>query len=140
MNDYADIPVKTLLPQQPPFIMVDRLMYCDESITDTELTVRNDNIFYERNILREPGIIENIAQTCAARIGYLNRLNSEEVRVGVIGAIKDLHIYSNPKEGDTLSTRIVVLNEVMGVTLVKATVMTNGELIAECEMKIAVNG
>jgi predicted hotdog family 3-hydroxylacyl-ACP dehydratase len=140
MENQKNIPIRELLPQQPPFLMIDALLHCDETNTSTSLTVREDNIFCEGGVLREPGMIENIAQTCAARIGYLNRLHSEEVRIGVIGAVKDLRIYDCPTVESLIRTDIEVLNEVMGVTLVKAVMTANGETIAECEMKIAISG
>lgn len=127
-----------LLPQRPPFIMIDRLCACDWAVTETELQVREDNLFCEDGVLREPGVVENIAQTCAARIGYLNKINGAEVKVGFIGALRNLVVYDLPKVSETLETRIEVQSEVMSLTLVKATVKCNGCLVAECEMKIAI--
>ena len=41
------IDVLTLLPQRPPFVMIDRLTHFDEVVTTTQLTVRPDNLFME---------------------------------------------------------------------------------------------
>src|SRR5574344_389339 len=68
-----------LLPQRPPFVMIDRLRDVTDTTTETELTVREDNIFYQGGVLREAGIIENIAQTCAARLGYVSLVNHRPV-------------------------------------------------------------
>lgn len=131
--------IQELVPQQPPFLMVDRLCYCDQGITETELKVRESNMFCRGGVLREPGVVENIAQTCAARIGYINKLNNAEIKIGFIGAIKNLIICELPAIGEVLKTRIQVQSEVMALTLVKATVKCNGRLVAQCEMKIAVS-
>lgn len=130
--------VTDLLPQQRPFIMIDRLLSCDAMVTETEFQVRKDNLFYREGVLQEAGIIENIAQTCAARIGYFNKINQAEVRVGFIGALRNLVIRDLPRTNEILKTRIEVVNEVMALTLVQATVRCNGQLVAECEMKIAI--
>lgn len=131
--------IEELLPQQPPFLMVDRLCHCDPVVTRTELRVREGNLFCENGILREPGVVENIAQTCAARIGYVNKMNDAEVRIGFIGALKSLTIGELPKVDEVLETQIEVQSEVMSLTLVKATVMCSGRLVAQCDMKIAVS-
>ena len=117
--------IQELLPQQPPFLMVDRLCHCDLIVTETELRVRDENLFCENGILREPGVVENIAQTCAARIGYINKIKNSEVKIGFIGALKNLVIGELPKVNELLETRIEVQSEVMALTLVQATVKCN---------------
>ena len=56
--------------------MIDRMTRFDWTSNTTELTVREDNLFYEDGRLTSSGLIENIAQTCAARIGYINKLRN----------------------------------------------------------------
>jgi 3-hydroxymyristoyl/3-hydroxydecanoyl-(acyl carrier protein) dehydratase len=127
-----------LLPQRPPFVMIDKLTDYNEKITKTEFIVRKDNIFFKDGYLREPGIMENIAQTCAARLGYYNLINHRKVVIGYIGAIRNLIINSFPSFGDKLQTTIEVIDEVFGVTLVDAKVVCEDKLVAECSMKIAI--
>jgi 3-hydroxyacyl-[acyl-carrier-protein] dehydratase len=88
--------------------------------------------------LQEPGIIENIAQTAAAKAGYEVKKNGAEPLIGFIGAVKDLKIYDLPKVGDVLRTTVVIKNEVMGVTIIDGTSFVNEHKIAECEMKIFI--
>jgi predicted hotdog family 3-hydroxylacyl-ACP dehydratase len=136
--EVSAIDIHTLLPQQPPFVMVDTLSYCDMVVTRTNLCVRSENLFCKDGVLTEPGIIEHIAQTCAARMGYINRFKKGgEVRVGFIGSIKNLNLYLLPKVGDLLETEIVVQSEIFNMTLVNAKVMCDDRLIADCEMKIS---
>lgn len=138
----ADIPVGLLLPQQPPFVMIDRLCLFDERRVETVLTVRPDNVLLDTAdaCLSVAGIVENMAQTCAARLGYINYIRHETVRLGFIGAVRDCRILRRPKVGETLHTRIEVVEEVMGLTLVWATVTgDDGLVMAEGQMKIAVS-
>ena len=58
-----------LIPQRPPMVMVDRLLHCDPVVTETEFTVREENILVENGRMSACGLVENIAQTCAARMG-----------------------------------------------------------------------
>lgn len=133
-----EIDIQTLLPQQRPFIMIDRLLLCDRMQTQTDFLVQADNLFCDEGMLMESAIIENIAQTCAARMGYSNSvINTGEVRVGFIGSVRNFNLYRLPKIGETLVTQVDVQSEVFNITLVNATVKINDELIAECEMKIS---
>jgi predicted hotdog family 3-hydroxylacyl-ACP dehydratase len=137
--NFKDIDVKTLIPQQPPFVMIDRLVHFDPVFTKTEFEIRPDCIFVENDLLLEAGLLENIAQTCAARLGYINKIILKGVvRLGFIGAMKSLSINNLPKVNSTLETTIEVVNEVFNITLVNATTLCSGEVLVTCEMKISV--
>jgi len=130
--------VETLIPQRPPFVMVDKLVaFCDISTT-TGFTIKADNIFVEHGVFKEPGLVENIAQTAAARAGYDSQIENRPVLVGYIGAINNLQVFSLPKTGDEIITRITTENQVFNVTLISGKITCNGELIAQCNMKIFI--
>lgn len=126
------------IPQRNPIVMIDTLNYCDGSVTATNFEIRENNIFVKDGILHEPGIIENIAQTAAAKAGYEVKKNGAEPLIGFIGAIKDLVIYKLPEVGDVLETTVTVKMEVMGITLVEGVSSCGGNKIASCEMKIFI--
>jgi predicted hotdog family 3-hydroxylacyl-ACP dehydratase len=137
--DFEKIDILDLLPQRPPFVMVDKLLYCDRETTKTALTVREDNIFFDNGVLSESGLIENIAQTCATRMGNINKdAGKGGVKIGFIGAIRNQEIVRLPKAGETLVTQVNTVEEVFQMTLVNATVSINNEIITSCEMKISM--
>ena len=138
MREIKDIPLNELIPQRPPFVMIDRLLSSDEVYSTTELEVRNDNIFVENERLTASGLIENIAQTCAARIGYINLSSGQPVKIGVIGSISNLTISRTPKVGEKLTTTIQLLEEVFNVTMVLASIKIGEEEIVNANMKIAL--
>ena len=119
--------------------MVDRLLHFDRIVTTAEFAVREDNIFLEGDELQPEGLVENIAQTCAARIGYVNLMNKESVRLGFIGAVRNLSILGTPKIGETIETTITVKEEIFQMTLVDAEIRLNGSVIVNAEMKIALS-
>ncbi len=138
--NFSEINILELLPQQPPFIMVDKLLHFDEEKTVTQLTVRPDNLFYEDGRLTASGLIENIAQTCASRIGYVNKfILKQSVKLGYIGAIRNLIITRTPSEGEIINTEIKVVEDVFKMTLVHAKVKAGDETIVTAEMKIALS-
>ena len=135
---FGDIDILELLPQRPPFVMVDHLVDYSETQTTCELTIRKDNVFCENGEFAAAGLIEHIAQTCAARLGYYNKyVLKVGVRLGFIGEVKDLEIVRLPREGETLNTTIVVMQEIFDVTLVNAEVRVGTEVIATTRLKIA---
>ena len=138
MNGFEKIDVHTLLPQQEPFVMIDRLIHYDPVKTVTTLQVRPDNIFADDGHLSVAGLNENIAQTCAARMGYISLSSGDKVKIGVIGAITGFSVNRTPLVGEVLTTEIEVKQEVFQVTLVHATVKVGEEVIAETDLKIAL--
>jgi len=137
--EFEKINIEELLPQRRPFITIDRMIHFDQVFTCTMLKITADNIFVENNEFTEAGIMENIAQTCAARMGYINKhLQSGNVKIGFIGSIKNLIIEELPKVGDELKTTIEVVSEIFAITIVNAKVEVTDRLMASCEMKIAI--
>lgn len=66
MMELREIPVENILPQRSPFIMISRITGYEEVGACTELDVTKDNIFVDDGLLSYSGLIENMAQTCAA--------------------------------------------------------------------------
>lgn len=127
------------IPQKPPMVMVDRLVEVADKTTVTALLIREDNIFCERGEFREPGLIENMAQTAAAGVGSKPGHAGEKAPVGFIGGIRHLKIDAMPKVGQEIITRVTVLHEVFDATVVKGEVFLDETLIAGCELKIFLN-
>lgn len=127
-----------LIPQRPPIVMVDSFFGIEENCSYSGLTVTSDNIFCEAGKLQEPGIIEHIAQSAAARIGFIYTRQGAQIPLGFIGSVDKLKIYNLPEVGMKLFTEITVVQEVFDITLVSAQVKAGEELIAECRMKIFI--
>ncbi|RYY30885.1 MAG: 3-hydroxyacyl-ACP dehydratase [Chitinophagaceae bacterium] len=130
--------IESLIPQRWPFKMISELEYCEGDTTRSSFTVAADNIFVVNGRMREPALVENIAQTAAARAGWLARQENRPVTLGYIGAIQKLEIFGLPEIGDTVSTEIKVLNQVFDVTLVAGKLSCKGKVMASCEMKIFI--
>ncbi len=124
------------IPQRPPFVMVDKLLFCDEKQTETELNISPDNLFVEDGLFTEMGILENIAQTCAARLGYLN--SEQPVKIGMIGSVNNFEAYFLPEAGKKLNTIIDVENEVFNVVIIAANVFCEERHVASCSMKVVL--
>ena len=138
MKAFEDITMKELIPQRPPFVMIDKLLSFDMTVTVTQLEIRADNVFCKDGRLSAEGLMENIAQTCAARMGYINLTKNEAVKLGVIGAVNNFEVFRTPKVGDVIVTTIEVIEEMFQITMVKATIKCGDETIVQGNMKIAL--
>jgi hypothetical protein len=77
-----------------------------------------------------------MAQTAAAGAGYRCRLQKIAPPIGFIASLKDLRIHMLPEIGSVIQTRCTVKEEIMGVTIVEATVQLDDDLLATCQMRI----
>ncbi len=137
--NYPD--VLSLIPQRTPFVMVDEIVSVNQQETTTKFTVRAGHLFVENNFFTEPGLIENMAQTAAAGMGFnaqkqLETSENAAPQIGFIGALKNLQIHALPKVGDTIFTTITVLHEVMNARIAQGIVLLHEKEIARCEFKI----
>lgn len=115
--------------------MLDHLLRADSEVTRTRLEIREDNLFYENGKLSESGVIENMAQTVAIRVGYYFYSINKPAPTGFIGAVKGMKIHRLPRIGENIECEIEVQQEIFGVTLVIGKTFVGEELIAEGQMK-----
>lgn len=128
--------LEKLLPQSYPMIMIDTLIISDENKTETLLTVKEKNIFVSEGKFKEAGIIENMAQTAAARAGYEAFFNNSKVKTGFIGSIKNLNIFTLPIVNKTIQTILTPVTDIGNISVVKTEIKINEKKIAECTMTI----
>jgi predicted hotdog family 3-hydroxylacyl-ACP dehydratase len=126
------------IPQRAPMVMIHNLVEASDSHAITQLTIERENIFVENNTLTEPGLVENIAQTAAAQVGYQCSIKKIPVPVGYIAAVKDLKIIKLPIVNSEITTSIRIVNQVLDVTLAQGEVRQHGEICCSCEMRIFV--
>lgn len=143
-EDYLrSIDVHTILPQQEPFVMIDMLTHFEMDTATTETQIKTTNIFVDNGYFSASGIMENIAQTCAARLGFYNKyILHKEVQIGFIGAIRDYQIHVLPPVKSLITTKVDIIEEIFGMTLAHAKVtFNNGNQTikaATADIKLAV--
>ena len=129
-----------LIPQQPPFVMIDTLLYADETISRTAFAVRADNVLVEDGHFTAAGLMENMAQTAAAGAGYTAQKEGKPVQVGFIASVSEFEVHQLTATGDELVTEVTFKERVMNISVVSGIVKRNNEVIASCEMKIVLDG
>jgi predicted hotdog family 3-hydroxylacyl-ACP dehydratase len=140
----GNVTILDLLPQRPPMVMLDRLIFCEGQVARGTLLVTADNVFTRDGVLTESGLIEAMAQTAAARTSLLQHSRAGEEKkaaaVGVIGSIKDFRLAFLPKTGQVIQTEIELLHEFMNASVIKGRVTVDGAEACSTEMKIFLTG
>jgi predicted hotdog family 3-hydroxylacyl-ACP dehydratase len=128
-----------LVPQKPPFVMVDKLLFADEKQSRCSFKIREGTLFVDKGYFSTPGMVESMAQTAAAGTGYLYKKENKAVPLGYIGSVQKLSVLEWPPANAEITMEITLLTNIMQVSLVSGVVKYDGRLMASCEMKIFVN-
>ncbi len=137
-QQFIEIDILDLIPQRPPFVMVDRLVSAGNNHAESVFTVSSENIFVEGAFFQESGLIENMAQTAAAFQGYHALAGRKEIKNGYIGGIKNLEIKFLPSVGEQLTTVITEEHRVMGASVLTAASRIGERVVATCELKVFI--
>jgi predicted hotdog family 3-hydroxylacyl-ACP dehydratase len=132
--------IKRLIPQREPFIMMGEIEASDGTHAVTALTVLKDNYFMlPDDTMAETGLIEHIAQSCSALMGYvaLEQENSgENPPVGLIGEVKRFECLRRPKAGEKICTDIEFGFTFGNVSMATGESRVGDEIIAKAQLKI----
>ena len=128
--------IAQLIPQRAPFIMVDELLYGDDTLARSRFVVRAGNLLVDRGRFTPGGLLENIAQTVAAGAGYAAFLEGRTVVPGHIVAVSRFSVVALPVVGDELRTEITIRTRIPDIIVISGRVILGAGEIATCEMKI----
>ena len=131
--------ISKLIPQQPPFVLVDTLVEYEPDRIVSSFSIPEQHVLVNGNgELSEAGIIEHFAQTIALHQGYDYFLRDLAPPVGYIGSIKDFDVHLHPRIGQQLSTTIHIVQRMFGVTGVRGEVRCENRLVAAGEMRTVI--
>jgi len=116
--------------------MIDALLTVDEKGATGVFKISEKNLFLGDGFLAEAALIENIAQTAAARIGYVSLNENKPAPIGYLAAVQNFEVFSLPKLNDEITTEISIENVIFNVLIISGKIMCNNENIAACNMKI----
>ena len=133
MND-----ILKLIPQRSPIVMVDAFLGIEDEISRTTLTVREGNLFVSDGVLSECGLIEHMAQSAAAREGFVCSRENRAVPIGYIASVNDFSCEALPAVGSVLQTEVRVVQQIGALSLIEAESVVDGRKIAVGKMKIVL--
>jgi predicted hotdog family 3-hydroxylacyl-ACP dehydratase len=131
--------LEALLPQKYPFVFLSALTDVSETEVTSTFKIDATGVLCDNGRLNPSGLIENIAQTSAAKLGYECNRDNKKVPLGFIADLKDFVCTRLPEVGDEITTHVKIENKVFDITIVSGTVTLHGEKIASCKMKIFID-
>ena len=130
--------VKLIIPQREPIIMIDEIVNHSDVKTTTSLTINKTNIFVEENIFQSSGLIENMAQSSAARMGIQTNKEGNKPLLGYIASIKNFMVNRLPEVGEKILTEIIISNKINNIIVIKAEGKVDNIIISSCELKVFI--
>ena len=128
-----------LIPQRAPMVMIDSLLEIGEDNALCALTISEDNIFcLKEGCFEESGLIEHIAQSAAAMVGYEYYSQGLPAPIGFIASIDKFELFLKPQIGSVIETRITTIQKVSEIVVVNGVVTEGGERVAQCNMKFYI--
>lgn len=132
------IDVHGLLPQQEPFVFISALTALGRSHVVTETAVGSRCRLVSNGMMTTAGMIEMMAQTCAARVGYINKfILKRGVVPGLLAAVRGMSVSGHPRIGQTAVTSVVIEASAFGMTSARAEISAGGETMAVAEIRLA---
>jgi 3-hydroxyacyl-[acyl-carrier-protein] dehydratase len=127
------------IPHRPPFVMIDGLLSVSNERFESFLTIDEKNVLVENGVFQEGGLLENIAQTCAASFGFLDKEGgADEPKIGFIGAISRVVVHELPPALSRINTIVSPTHQLGNIFMVTGQNFLDGRLLSECEMKIVI--
>ena len=138
--DFASVDISEILPQRRPFVMVSGLQTFSMEETVTWFKVGGINTFMDGDLLEAEGLLENVAQSCALRIGFINKyILNKPVSIGYVCAVKSFNVLRPVHSGEVLVTKICVTSEFGSVLTADASVRSGCDEVANGSMTIALD-
>ena len=116
--------------------MIDTLLTVDKKGATALFKISEKNLFLNDGFLAEAALIENIAQTAAARIGYISLNEDKPAPVGYLAAVQNFEVFNLPQLHDEITTEIFIENVIFSVVIINGKIICNKKNIASCNMKI----
>jgi predicted hotdog family 3-hydroxylacyl-ACP dehydratase len=132
-------PVARLLPHSGPMVLIDRLLRWEEDRAAATLRVRANTRFVEGDTLQTPCLLEHMAQTIAASLGYEAFRDGRGLRRGMIVGCREFKAHvDGVRVGDDLLIEVERESgsEAMSRFGSRVTREADGILVAEATMTL----
>lgn len=127
------------IPQRHPFVMITALYEHDDKEVVSGLSVEANNVLVDNGLFQESGLIENMAQTAALYAGLQAAEAGKGAPLGFIAGLKHVLIEDLPAVGQSIYTKVEIVDEVMDIQIAQAAVYgEDNSLLAKCELRIFI--
>lgn len=130
-------PVAALLPHEPPMILLDEVLRCDETSLVAAATITRASLFLEPEGVPAYVGIEYMAQACGAYAGAIARAEGEPVRIGfLLGTRRYETAAPWFRVGDRLTVSVSVIYRDSEMGAFDCRIERGGELLAAAQLNL----
>ena len=130
-------PIAELVPHRPPMQWLQALTECTETTATATACFTAGHFAVVNGAVPETALIECVAQTVAAALGYRSRATGV-VNNGLLAAVTRFQIQSSPPLGQELHIAVRELKRLGPMVLVAGVVSCDGRVIASGELSLYV--
>ena len=138
--------ITAIIPHRPPFLFVDKVLFCDENKIVAERTWRGDEEFYKGHYPGNPitpGVLlcESVFQTAALLMAERVRLSGEKVEgapVPVLARIENSRFRRMVKHGQTTTIEVTHKETLKGFHFLVGKVLVEGKAAVNLEFALTL--
>lgn len=134
------INIHNFLPHRKPMLMTDYILELTKEKVITSFEIKEDNIFVDKGLFVEAGLIENSAQTCSSILGqsFFENPEADTKVIGFITNIKKIEIFSLPKVGSTIISRASLISQFENICQIFCETFLEDELLLRSEINLFI--
>ena len=127
-------------PHREPMLMTDYILELTKEKVITSFEIKEDNIFVDKGVFVEAGLIENSAQTCSSILGqsFFENPETDTKVIGFITNIKKIEIFSLPKVGNTIISKASLISQFENICHIFCETFLEDELLIRSEINLFI--
>ncbi|MDQ1160406.1 3-hydroxyacyl-[acyl-carrier-protein] dehydratase [Chryseobacterium sp. SORGH_AS 447] len=134
------INIHNFLPHREPMLMTDYILELTKEKVITSFEIKEGNIFVDKGVFVEAGLIENSAQTCSSILGqsFFENPETDTNVIGFITNIKKIEIFSLPKVGNTIISKASLISQFENICHIFCETFLEDELLIRSEINLFI--
>jgi predicted hotdog family 3-hydroxylacyl-ACP dehydratase len=132
------IPAHTLIPHQEPMRWIDNLIACTDTTAAAEVCFGLDHFAVTDGQVAESALVECMAQTAAAALGYRARASGATgpPAAGMLAAISNFRVERTVVAGECLRIEVCDLKRFGPMLLIAGTIRCQDRPVAQAELTL----
>lgn len=129
--------IKTLIPQRPPFLFVDKITALDEKKISTTLTLSGSEDFFKGHFPGNPIMPGVLLQEALFQSGAALMSQKEGAGLGVVTRVQNAKFKNMVRPGDTLEMEVELTDSLANAHFMKGTTKVSGKTVLVIEFAVA---
>jgi 3-hydroxyacyl-[acyl-carrier-protein] dehydratase len=129
--------IKTLIPQRPPFLFVDKITNLEDKKIQTSLTLTGDEDFFKGHFPGNPIMPGVLLQEAIFQSGAALMAGTSGSGLGVVTRVQNAKFKSMVRPGDTIEMEVELTDTISNASFMKGTSKVNGKTVLVIEFAVA---